>query len=128
MMNKIIIEIKGAGVINKGAYLMLLSILEHFKKNHKDKNIVFVLYLNKDLSNKAAKELGINRLLFTRRKGIEFRVLFKMIPFRLREYLNIYVDSDVNVILDASGFIYGDQWPVGAIKWNLSNKIILSSE
>ena len=114
------IEIKGVGDLNKGAFLMLLSIIEYFKNNHGEKEIDFVAYFGHTFSKEAGKKHNIQSLIKTERKGIEFKPLIKMFPFNFRKKTGFYIEDDVDVILDASGFLYGDQWPVKSIKKNLS--------
>ena len=118
-----IIQLKGVGEINKGAYLMFLSIVEYFKKYHSDKDITFVVHLGHKFSKDLAEIHNIKPLVKTKRKGIEFKSIIKKIPFSIRRKINLYIDDDLDVILDASGFLYGDQWPVRSIKGTLSNDI-----
>jgi polysaccharide pyruvyl transferase WcaK-like protein len=118
-----IIQLKGVGETNKGAYLMFLSIIEHFKEFHSDKDLTFVTHLGHKFSKDLARRYKIKPLVKTRRKGLEFRSLIKPIPFFIRKRMGLYIDSDLDVILDASGFLYGDQWPVRSIKGTLSNDI-----
>jgi len=118
-----IIQLKGVGETNKGAYLMFLSIIEYFKEFHSEKEITFVTHLGHKFSKKLAQKYNIKPLVKTKRKGVEFRFFIKLIPFSIRKKINLYIDDDLDVLLDASGFLYGDQWPVRSIKGTLSNDI-----
>jgi colanic acid/amylovoran biosynthesis protein len=114
-----IIEVKGVGTINKGAQLMLLSIIDHFK----EKDVLLVSKSGSSFPKSDALNLGVKHLLRTKRKGIELHPFYKAIPFAIRKKLNLYLIDDVDVILDASGFVYGDQWNANFIKGHLSNSI-----
>lgn len=118
-----IIQLKGVGEINKGAYLMFLSIIQYFKENHPNKDLTFVVHLGHKFSPELAEKYDIKPLVKTKRKGIELRSLAKLIPFSVRKKMNFYIENDLDIILDASGFLYGDQWPVSSIKGTLSNDI-----
>lgn len=114
-----IIEIKGVGTVNKGAYLMLLAVKEHFN----DKDVFLVSKAGRNFSRSEINRLGLGLLWRTKRKGIEFGTFLNFLPLSLRKILNIYLIKDVQIVLDASGFVYGDQWPVNYIKGHLSDTI-----
>ncbi len=102
-----IIEIKGTGSHNKGAEMMLLTILEQLK----DKNIKFTVAPYKgSCEYPFYAKLGIYPKLWIRFKGFQIGKLGKFIPKRIRELFGIIVDEEVNIILDASGFAYSSQW------------------
>jgi polysaccharide pyruvyl transferase WcaK-like protein len=118
-----IIELKGVGTLNKGAYLMLLAILKYFEKNHGDKKITFVSQFGYNFPREKGKEFNIKPLIKTKRRGIEFNPYLNLLPKKIRHSQNLYLPRDVDVVLDGSGFVYGDQWPVKDIIKILSGKI-----
>jgi len=102
-----IIEIKGAGSLNKGAEMMLLTILEQFR----DEDVKFTIVPQKGVSDYSFySKLGIYPKVWLRYKGIQFGKFGKFIPKKIRELYGLIIDEDIDVILDASGFRYTSQW------------------
>ncbi len=106
-----IIEIRKAGFINKGAELMLLAILQQIKQRYPDAKIAMVptTASGGQPFHKFAP-LGIFPKFSVRRMGIDLGVLLNIFPATLRERFGIILDKEINVVLDAAGFSYSDQW------------------
>jgi colanic acid/amylovoran biosynthesis protein len=102
-----IIEIKGTGNQNKGAEMMLLTVLQQLSQ----KNLKFA-YAPLVRSDQYAfySKLGLYPKLWLRYKGFQLGKLGKLIPKTLRSMYGIVIDEEVDAILDASGFAYSDQW------------------
>ncbi|RYD56668.1 MAG: polysaccharide pyruvyl transferase family protein [Sphingobacteriales bacterium] len=116
-----LIEVRGVGTVNKGAYLMLLAVKQALQPYGNKVTIVA-----KDTSAFSTQDIekeGLKRRIETKRKGIEFKPLIKLLPKSLRHKLNLYLLDDVDVILDASGFVYGDQWSKEAINKRLGSDL-----
>lgn len=95
---KVLIE--GTGSYNKGAELLLLSILESFKED--SSGIKNEFYFGRGIiTKKRLKELGI-RMHNTPKNLLLF---FYNLPF-----VKVPQKYHVDVVLDASGFRYGDFW------------------
>jgi polysaccharide pyruvyl transferase WcaK-like protein len=107
---KKLIEIRGTGFINKGAELMLHSILERVRSElpHAE----FAMSPSIDISRPFIKraKLGLYQKPYIVKYGINFSRLLNIIPERLRHMFGIVMEREVDVILDASGFSYSDQW------------------
>lgn len=103
-----IVEIKGVQFINKGAELMLASIYQEFK-NRNAENVSFALsprnspYL-KRLEYAPYQKVGN---LF---KRIDFSKIDWLLPDTVCKTYGLVKHKDIDVVLDASGFAYGDQW------------------
>lgn len=110
-----IIEVKGVGFINKGAELMLRAILEKLKVGAPQAKIVMEVNASSPYFDRGL--LGIYQKPKLRIMGFDFSLLAIFIPKIVRRYLTerygLIFPVDVDVILDASGFAYGDQWPLG---------------
>ncbi len=109
------IEIKGVQFVNKGAELMLVSVVERIKKYWPEANIVLEGNPLSPYKNRAL--LGAYQKLSLRKNIIDLNFLTYFFPKKLRNYLKkwgVITEVDINVVLDAAGFAYGDQW--GALK------------
>ncbi len=111
------IEIKGVQFSNKGAELMLIAILEQLDKELAEYQIT--LSPGTHLPYQKRARLGAWQKLSFRRGNIDLTGLFGKLPTKLRNLLKRYgivTEKDVDVILDASGFAYGEQWGAKSLK------------
>lgn len=105
------IEIKGVEFENKGAELMLVSILQRMKTYWPDAKLV-IAPSNKSPYLKRA-DLGAYQKLNVRKSYLDLNGLTDYIPAMVRNWLKkwgIVTEADIDVILDACGFSYSDQW------------------
>ncbi len=110
------VEIIGTQFINKGAELMLLTIIEQLKQSF-DTNVNVCMLSDKKLSNPhKLLSYGINKKLPHIKKGINIKWIGVCIPKILRDYCNVIIDQEIHVVLDASGFAYSDQWGENAAR------------
>lgn len=111
------IEIKGVQFSNKGAELMLVAILEQLDKELGDYQIT--LSPGTHLPYQKRARLGAWQKLGFRRGNIDLTGVFAKLPNKLLNLLGRYgivTEKDVDVILDASGFAYGEQWGIKSLK------------
>jgi len=109
------IEIKGVQFVNKGAELMLASVVERVKQYWPEADIV--LEGNPLSPYKSRAMLGAYQKLSLRKNIIDLNFLSYYMPKKIRNYLKrwgVVTEADIDVVLDAAGFAYGDQW--GALK------------
>src|SRR5690554_4823180 len=101
------IQIDGVGTQNKGAELMLYSILEQIEKQHPKATVYFnsnTIGHNKiDTTIKLIKPF---RLQYT----FYLRVLLSKLKLPHKYFTTHYPIKNIDLLLDASGFKYGDQW------------------
>ncbi len=103
-----IIEIRGVGFVNKGAELMLHAVLQ--KVSEKLPQAKFVLTPSASSYQVRAK-LGLYQKLWFSKYGIPLGMYFgRFIPKRLRDSYGLVCDEEIQIVLDASGFAYSDQW------------------
>lgn len=106
-----IIQIDGVNTVNKGAELMLVSILEELEKRVPGATV----YINPD-SKYDETIIPKYNLNVKKRPGIKLGKYFNAICNRLKLNHNIsffkqnYSPANTDMILDASGFKYSDQW------------------
>lgn len=100
-----IVEVKGVAFPNKGAEMLLVSCLQQLEKR--------CLYAA--LEPYSPFEHKLRYPLFTKtrihRHGLNILGLFNLLPLFARERLGFVRPREISLILDASGFAYGDPWP-----------------
>jgi polysaccharide pyruvyl transferase WcaK-like protein len=107
----VIIEIRKAGFRNKGAELMLLAIVARLRAAYPDAMLTMIPSVpNGSEPFARVTALGLYPKASLRRLGIEWGGLAHLIPKRLRRRYGLILDREVDVVLDAAGFAYSDQW------------------
>lgn len=121
-MNKWIAEVRGISFANKGAQLMAYAIKDQLETMvSSDKKVIVALPLNRYYYHPLFKQDGFYRLLEThqslQRTHFNFflTVAGKIIPQSLQNKLQLVSFKAVQVVLDASGFSYSDQWKQNTI-------------
>lgn len=104
--NKLNVEVKGISFDNQGACLMLFAIIEEFERRGVAANFVI------EYSGTSIK--GFPHPLWRKaryvRKGLNLLTPLNFVPAFILNRFKLKKCSDVDVVLDASGFSYGDQW------------------
>ena len=102
------IEIRKAGFINKGAELMLRSIIQRIHTEYP--NAKLVMAPSPDASYEKRAQLGLYQKLYYRRYHIQWAFFGSLIPRFIRSQFGLVLDRELDVVLDAAGFSYSDQW------------------
>ncbi len=104
-----IVELRKAGFNNKGAELMLIAILERMRRQYP--NAIFTTTATEaDGPKPFSKVVGCGMYpkfshdLF----GCEVGDWLRIVPKRYRERYGLCLDSEVDVVIDAAGYSYGD--------------------
>ncbi|MEI6946697.1 polysaccharide pyruvyl transferase family protein [Paraflavisolibacter sp. H34] len=95
------ILIDNANFVNKGAELMLRSVIKESKKKHPGSRFVITPH---SAGGNYAKPIGEGLFIYQRRK------LFNYFPKSLLDKLYFVKPSKIDVLLDAGGFQFSDQW------------------
>jgi polysaccharide pyruvyl transferase WcaK-like protein len=119
-----IIELRGVEFHNKGAELMLLAILEMVRSRFPA--AVFVMEVGKLSPLSKQRKVGIYAKLEYHR-FISRRMSLSDFGFLLPRFFiskaGVITEKEVEVILDGSGFAYGDYWGYRKAQMRLSNSI-----
>ena len=108
-----IVEVKGVQFVNKGAALMLYAILERVRSTFPD--VKFTIVPNpSSCPYEKLTALGVYPKIWLQRYKIQWGYLANKLPRKLLRRYGLVVDAQVDVVLDASGFAYGDQWGSGS--------------
>ena len=103
------IEVRGIGFPNKGAELMLLSICSQVEQRYPGSRVC----LSPKLPFRFRKNYPTYQIARIVRFGFDFGRFFYLLPKKLREMFGIVMPRELDVLMDASGFAYGDQWSGG---------------
>ncbi len=104
-----LIEIRNVGFVNKGAELMLHAIIGAVSGELP--NAAFVMAPEKTLRPYSKRaELKLLQKAWYWRFGFQWGCLARFIPRRLLEMYGIVREEDLDMVLDASGFCYSDQF------------------
>lgn len=117
MINKkIVIEIRGVNPLNKGAELMLSATKQRILREFGE-DAVIVLGVGPGNTPEYARHHGMVRTSTVQKKFLQY-------DFPERPGRTIH-PSKIDVVLDASGFAYGDVWGIqeSFVLWAYSNRI-----
>jgi len=113
-----LIELKGVQFVNKGAELMLEAMLSEIRKRWPNADIC--MQPRSTASFKDRARVGAYQKVCLRKGSFDCNKLSYFLPKKVRNYLKrawgLVFEADVDVIFDATGFGYGDQWPVLPLK------------
>jgi len=121
MSKKYVVELKGVGVVNKGAFLMFLSILQNLQEINCD--IEICMEPNSSFTYEELIKYGIKPKIGFRDKKLPWDSIFKLISKKNRENYGLVHNEDIDLIIDASGFAYGDYWGDKYIKKRMNNLV-----
>jgi len=113
------VEIKGIGFPNKGAELMLAAIIHEFEARGVQAKFSVEPYGDYGLRAK----YGLFQKARVHKMGINIGALIGLLPQKLLDVFGIVRSRDIDVVLDASGFSYGDQWGSNLIEYRLGTTI-----
>ena len=130
-----IIEVRKAGFVNKGAQLMLLAIKQQLNQRYPNATLTMTPSTQKGTQPfEALVRHGFLPKSSLNRFGLHWGDLAALLPSRLREMYGLIMDSEIDGVLDAAGFAYGAPWnpaamaelASSAIRWrNQDSAVIL---
>jgi polysaccharide pyruvyl transferase WcaK-like protein len=114
------IEIVGINPQNKGARMMFDTIVKNCKFRFGNDTKI-VVKVDSNLSWKFASKENIYKKLHYRKYHFDFGDFGFFIPSNIRKKNNIILDKELDLVFDASGFAYGDQWTYRIAKYAAKN-------
>lgn len=113
------VEVKGISFANKGAELMLHAIQAQFAERGIAARFVV------EPHGPYQRRIGYGLWQKTRyvRKQINWLAPFNLLPKSIRTMFGMVTEKEIDVVLDASGFSYGDQWNPAVARDRLGSTI-----
>lgn len=106
-----IVEIRQAGFVNKGAELMLHAIVQKLRSRYPDAKLVMAPVFGGAVDTyDKMRALSLYPKAGFWHRGIDFGAFAKWVPKGLLRVHGMVTDDEVDVVLDAAGFSYSDQW------------------
>jgi colanic acid/amylovoran biosynthesis protein len=130
-----IVEIRKAGFVNKGAELMLRAVMQKTKDRYPEATLVMAPSAvggRRHFSKLVAHGFMPKAWLWA--YGVQWGNLASYLPARLRQMYGLVLDKEIDVVIDVAGFSYSDQWGTGSseelarssIRWRRNGtKVIL---
>ena len=110
------IEIKGIGFPNKGAELLLCAVLEQIKK----RQLIACMEPYSPYSYKINYPVATKTRIY--KWGINLLFPLNLLPDYVTDRLGFIKPRQVSLILDASGFAYGDDWSASLAESRILNE------
>ena len=113
------IQIDGIDTKNKGAELMLVAVLEQLEETYPNSEVWLnhTGEFNANLLPDFKLDLKTPRMRWLSKWPIKlFRRLGR--PFPITRLTRFHVRKDIDLLLDAGGFQFSDQWKLGAKQRN----------
>jgi colanic acid/amylovoran biosynthesis protein len=106
-----IIEIRQAGFVNKGAELMLHAVVQKLRERYPDAKLTMApSFGGSEDTIEKMQNLNLFPKAWLWRYGIEFGVFASLLPKKLLKLYGVVLSSEIDVVIDAAGFSYSDQW------------------
>lgn len=125
------IEIRKAGFTNKGAEMMLVAATQQMQARLPEARVCVAPDYTHPFDARA--RLGLWARAELVKKGIDLGRVVNVVPRKLRERYGFVTMAEVDVILDAAGFAYSDQWKTApsqdlarkAAAWKAAGKTLI---
>ena len=102
------IELRGVEFVNKGAELMLHSIINKLTEEIDD--VEFVMEASGRAPYQKLRTLGISLTTTWWKRGYNILFFTRYLPQFLLSPFHIVKSKNIDIVLDGSGFAFGDQW------------------
>lgn len=113
------IEIKGIGFQNRGAELMLNAIIERFQQQFGEVQFA----VEPPVTLQQLKTYGLALKARYLRRGLNLLAPLNLLPSSVLSPFNIVKTTEVDIVIDASGYSYGDPWTPGMMANRLALEV-----
>jgi colanic acid/amylovoran biosynthesis protein len=114
---KKLVEVKGIGFPNRGAELLLCACLQKLDEKG------FLVCTEPYNSYRYKMRYSLLTKTKIHKNGINLLWMFSLLPFYVRDRLGLVIEKEVDFILDASGYAYGDPWSGSLADSRILNEI-----
>jgi colanic acid/amylovoran biosynthesis protein len=103
-----IFELRGVEFVNKGAELMLQAIVQEVRREFP--SATFVMEKSDRVPTDKIRANGFFKKFAVRKIGLDLTGVGGLLPSSLLRRFGYVHPNDIDVVLDGSGFAFGDQW------------------
>lgn len=108
-----LVEIRKAGFRNKGAELMQKAVVQKIQQELPEAKIAMAPSLSSATFEDRSR-MGFYQKAWLWKYGFQWGNLAGLLPRKISKMYGIVLDKDIDVVLDASGFSYSDQWGISS--------------
>ncbi|AMR33495.1 hypothetical protein A0256_19750 [Mucilaginibacter sp. PAMC 26640] len=112
-----VIELRGVEFVNKGAQLMMQAIIKNIRENYP--KAILTMQIGAKTPKVKLLQNGI-KVKFSNERSNRIGAF---IPGFIRHMAGYYLEKEVDIVLDASGFAFGDQWGTAYAERRMGSKI-----
>ena len=125
------LEIRGASFNNRGAAMMLIAATQEIQKRIPEARLCVAPDNHAPFEKRMP--LGLWHHAEIERYGFDFGRLLEILPTRLRQMFGFVTASEIDIIINAAGLAYSDQWghrptrdlAKRAKKWKMQGKKLI---
>lgn len=103
-----VVELRGVEFVNKGAELMLHGMVQMMRDRFP--GVDFVMERRGRAPMNKQRAMGIDTKLKSGRWERQVRLLSALLPASVFNSFHLVKEEQINLVLDASGFAFGDKW------------------
>lgn len=112
-----LIEIRKAGFVNKGAELMLHAVVQKLRERYPEAKLTMApIFGGADDTFDKMRKLNLYPKAWLWRYGVDFGDFAKFLPSRLLKAYGLVTSEEVDVVIDAAGFSYSEKWGLKTTK------------
>lgn len=115
-----IIQIDGTNTLNKGAELMLVAIVEQIEKFHPNAKVVYNSNYSGEKKPDIKTKIVMKKRFWLKNSRIPIAILSRL-GFSYTFFTSKHVTKGVDLVLDAAGFQFSDQWNYSDERLNTLN-------
>lgn len=113
-----IIQIDGTNTLNKGAELMLVAIIEQIEEKYPRAKVIYNSNHTNEKKLNIKTDLNIKKRFWLKNGRLPIALLSRLkLPYTF--FTSKYALKNIDIVLDASGFQFSDQWNYSKERLNI---------